>query len=65
MPGKFKLQLKTKQGWKDAHYDFPHNKKPMTFEKKGDAITARMKKFGIGSKHYTRVVTPQGRKFLM
>lgn len=61
----FKLQVKTKQGWQDAHWDFPHNKRPMDFDKKEEALTARMKRFGIGAQHYTRIVTPKGRKFLM
>ncbi|KKN77108.1 hypothetical protein LCGC14_0363040 [marine sediment metagenome] len=61
----FKLQVKTKQGWQDAYYDYPHAKRPMSFDKKEEAITARMKKFGIGSKHFTRVVTPKGRKFIL
>ena len=65
MPGKFRLQIKTSQGWKDAHWDYPHNKKPMTFERKGDAITNRMKRFGIGAKHFTRVVTPSSRKIIL
>jgi len=61
----FKLQVKTQQGWKDAHWDFPKAEHPMVFEKKGEAIIARMRRFGIGARHFTRIVTPSGRKYLI
>lgn len=61
----FKLQVKTKNGWNDAFWDYPHAQRPMTFDRKEEAITARMKKFGIGSSNYTRIVTPSNRKLII
>ena len=61
----FKLQVKTKQGWQDAYYDYPKAERPMVFDKKEEAIATRIRRFGLGAQHYTRVVTPKGRKFLM
>jgi hypothetical protein len=62
---KFKLQVKTKQGWKDAYWDYPKAEQPMTFNRKEEAIQARMKKFGIGAMHFVRAVTPSNRKFIL